>query len=91
MQSATFRKWLAEHGCRFDIHEHKRGEGQVLVTVHREGRKSEVSLGGSSRIKPASTLWCRRLSYGLTRRKIGLGRVITGQFVGRVNARARPH
>jgi hypothetical protein len=47
MQSATFRKWLAEHGCRFDVHEHKRGEGRVLVTVHREGRKSEVPLGGS--------------------------------------------
>ena len=48
MQSATFRKWLAEHGCRFDLHEqHKRGEGHVLVTVHREGRKSQVSLGGS--------------------------------------------
>ncbi len=47
MQSATFRKWLAGHGCRFDEHEHKRGEGQVLVTVHREGRKSEVPLGGS--------------------------------------------
>ena len=47
MQSATFRKWLAEHRCRFDLHEHKRGEGHVLVTVHREGRKSEVPLGGS--------------------------------------------
>ncbi len=48
MQSATLRKWLAEHGCRFDPHEHhKRGEGPVLVTVHREGRKSEVPLGGS--------------------------------------------
>ena len=39
MESATFRKWLAERGCRFDQHEHeKRGEGQVIVTVHREGR-----------------------------------------------------
>ena len=47
MQSATFRKWLAERGCRFDRHEHKRGEGHVLVTVHRERRKSEVPLGGS--------------------------------------------
>ena len=48
MQSATFRKWLAEHGCRFDQHEHEhRGEGPVLVTVHREGRKSQVPLGGS--------------------------------------------
>jgi len=26
---------------------HKRGEGRVLVTVHREGLKSEVPLGGS--------------------------------------------
>ena len=47
MQSATFRKWLAEQGCRFDQHEHKRGDGRVLVTVDREGRKSEVPLGGS--------------------------------------------
>jgi hypothetical protein len=48
MQSATFRKWLAEHGCRFDQHEHeRRGEGPVLVTVHRGGRKSQVPLGGS--------------------------------------------
>jgi mRNA interferase HicA len=51
MESATFRKWLAEHGCRFDRHEHeKRGEGQVMVTVHREGRKAEVPLGGSRQI-----------------------------------------
>jgi hypothetical protein len=48
MQSATFRKWLAERGCRFDQHEHeRRGEGAVLMTVHREGRKSQVALGGS--------------------------------------------
>jgi len=48
MESETFRKWLAEHGCRFDHHEHeKRGEGQVIVTVHRQGRKAEVPLGGS--------------------------------------------
>jgi hypothetical protein len=54
MESATFRKWLAEHGCRFDRHEHeKRGEGQVMVTVHREGRKAEVPLGGSHQILDA--------------------------------------
>jgi hypothetical protein len=48
MQSATFRKWLAERGCRFDQHEHnQRGEGQVVVTVHREGRTSKAALGGS--------------------------------------------
>jgi len=48
MESATFRKWLAEQGCRFDRHEHQqRREGQVMVTVHREDRKAEVPLGGS--------------------------------------------
>jgi hypothetical protein len=47
MESVTFRKWLAERGCRFDHHEEKRGGGQVIVTVHHEGRKAEVPLGGS--------------------------------------------
>lgn len=48
MESATFRKWLAAQGCRFDPHEHQaRGEGHVIVTVHREGRTSQAPLGGS--------------------------------------------
>jgi len=48
MESATFRKWLGEQGCRFDQHEHEqRHEGHVMVTVHRENRKAEVPLGGS--------------------------------------------
>jgi hypothetical protein len=48
MESATFRKWLVEQGCRIDHGEHdRRHEGQAMVTVHREGRKSEVPLGGS--------------------------------------------
>ncbi len=48
MESATFRKWLSEQGCRFDQHEHEqRHKGHVVVTVHREGRKAEVPLGGS--------------------------------------------
>src|SRR5579871_4193016 len=51
MESATFRKWLAERGCRFDRHEHEqRHAGPVMVTVHREGRRSEVPLGGSRQI-----------------------------------------
>jgi len=54
MESATFRKWLTERGCRFDRHEHEKpGEGQVIVTVHREGRKAEVPLGGSHQILDA--------------------------------------
>jgi hypothetical protein len=47
MQSATFRKWLAERGCRFDLPEQERGEGFVMVTVHREGRTSQAPLSGS--------------------------------------------
>ena len=48
MESATFRKWLADRGCRFDHNEHeKRGKGQMMVTVHREGKKTEILLGGS--------------------------------------------
>ena len=48
MESATFRQWLAQQGCRFDRHEHQgRGEGHVMVTVHREGRISQAPLGGS--------------------------------------------
>jgi hypothetical protein len=48
MESATFRKWLAERGCRFDRQERQqRHEGPVMVTVHLEGKKSEVPLGGS--------------------------------------------
>ena len=48
MQSATFRKWLVERGCRIDGDEHPRGhEGPVMVTVHREGRSCRVPLGGS--------------------------------------------
>ena len=46
MEGATFREWLAERGCRFEHHADKRGEGQLMVTVHREGRKAVVPLGG---------------------------------------------
>ena len=48
MESATFRKWLEERGCRFDQHEHEhRHHGPVMVTVHHEGRTSVAPLGGS--------------------------------------------
>jgi hypothetical protein len=48
MESATFRRWLEERGCRFDKHEHdQRHEGPVMVTVHREGRTAQLPLGGS--------------------------------------------
>jgi hypothetical protein len=48
MESATFRKWLIEQGCRIDGDEHPRGhEGHVVVTVHREARNTRLPLGGS--------------------------------------------
>ncbi len=54
MESATFRKWLVEQGCRLDHGEHdRRHQGPVMVTVHREGRKTEVPLGGSHQILDA--------------------------------------
>jgi hypothetical protein len=57
MESATFRKWLADRGCRFDRQEHQqRHEGPVMVTVHREGMKSEVPLGGSRQILDPRTV-----------------------------------
>ena len=46
MDSATFQKWLADHGCRFEAAREKRGTGHATVTVHREGRRAEVQLGG---------------------------------------------
>jgi hypothetical protein len=50
MESATFRKWLADQGCRFDTDQEKRGKGHENVTVHRERRKAEVPLSGPHQI-----------------------------------------
>jgi len=48
MESATFRKWLAERGCTFDKHATgHRPRGIASVTAHREGRKAEIPLVGS--------------------------------------------
>jgi hypothetical protein len=54
MESATFRKWLVQQGCRIDHGEHhRRHAGQAMMTVHREGRKTEIPLGGSREILDA--------------------------------------
>jgi hypothetical protein len=71
MESATFRKWLAEHGCGFDPHQEKRGTGQVNVTVHREGRKAEVPLGGSRQILDARIIRCACEELGVRLVRIG--------------------
>ena len=47
MESRTFRKWLADHGCRFDSHDQEaRPHGHPSVTVHREGRTATLPLLG---------------------------------------------
>jgi hypothetical protein len=46
MESATFRKWLSEQGCRFDTQHEGRGEGHGTLTIHREGRTAEMPLVG---------------------------------------------
>ena len=48
MEYATFRKSLAEHGCRFDTQSEKRGEGHGTVTIHCAGRTAELPLVGAS-------------------------------------------
>jgi hypothetical protein len=47
MQSATFRRWLAERGCQFRQHERGHGHGHPVVTVVRQGRTAELPLVGS--------------------------------------------
>ena len=49
MESATFRNWLAERGCRFDHHSEKRSEGHATVTIHREGQTAELPLIGANK------------------------------------------
>lgn len=48
MENATFRKWLAEHGCRFDTPSEKRGDGHGTLTIHRAGRTAELALVGAN-------------------------------------------
>jgi len=60
MESATFRKWLAERGCRFDQHEHeKRGEGQVIEKAARRRCLLEA------RTRSSTLGWCVRLVKSL--------------------------
>lgn len=56
MDSATFRGWLAERGCRFDHFEaDERGHGHGVVTVRREGRTAKLPLLGSDKAIDAET------------------------------------
>lgn len=54
MESATFRQWLAQHGCSFEQHEEKRHGGHAMVTVRRGSRRSALPLiGTKKRLDPA--------------------------------------
>ena len=46
MENATFRKWLSEHGCRFDTQQEGRGDGHGTLTIHRDGRTAELRVVG---------------------------------------------
>ena len=55
MEYATFRKWLAEHGCRFDTQPERRGEGHGTLVIHRAGRTAELPpVGESHNLDPHS-------------------------------------
>ena len=70
MQSSIFRQWLAEQGWRFDQQEHhNRGEGPVMVTVYRKGRKTEAPLGGSHEALDARMV--RAWLAGLSQHELG--------------------
>lgn len=48
MESATFRRWLAQRGCRFDEPApERRGHGHGTITIQRDGRTAELPLLGS--------------------------------------------
>jgi hypothetical protein len=48
MEYATFRKWLAEHGCRFGTQPERRGAGHGTLVIHRAARIAELPLVGES-------------------------------------------
>lgn len=55
MESATFRKWLSERGCTFDVHERGKGKqlGHASVTVRRGDRTAELpDVGSKQRLDP---------------------------------------
>ena len=55
MEFVTFRKWLAEHGCRFDTQSEKRGVGHGTLVIHRAGRTAKLpQVGESHNLDPRS-------------------------------------
>ncbi|MDR3408104.1 MAG: hypothetical protein P4L68_06370, partial [Methylovirgula sp.] len=54
MESATFRKWLAERGCRFEAgRDTIETHGHAYVTVHREDKRAILpDLGTKKALDP---------------------------------------
>jgi hypothetical protein len=77
MEYVTFRKWLAEHGCRFDTQSEKRSEGHGTVTIHRAERTAELPLvGASHNLDPRSVRQvCEALGLDWSKRPGPEGRV----------------
>lgn len=65
MNSADFRKWLAERGARFEPHELKRHEGLGSVTVHLGHRHSILPLLGSKKRLPPETIQKIKADLGI--------------------------
>ena len=51
MESATFKKWLAERGCTFELHDRAKGKhmGSASVAVCRGDRRAVLPLIGSKK------------------------------------------
>ena len=44
MRADSLRQWLADRGCRFDEHEHERGEGHASVTARHGDRAAVIPM-----------------------------------------------
>lgn len=66
MNSAQFRKWLAERGARFESRELERGQGLGGVTVHLGSRRSVLPQLGSRKRLPAETIRQIKAELGIT-------------------------
>jgi hypothetical protein len=64
MESATFRKWLVRQGCRID-HGAQPPATRRASPAHREGRKTEIPLGGTHQVLDARVVQRARKELGL--------------------------
>jgi hypothetical protein len=64
MNSAEFRKWLAERGAHFEQHERDSGLGSV--TVHLGSRHAVLPFLGSKKRLPPETIQKIKAELGIT-------------------------